>query len=193
MWACKFLQCKSQLQPNSQQTADKFDVAHLAPALVGNWERGAASPQMEWMHSMCAKLSPGGGTKLSAIAADRILAVCRAGPVSAVWGWVVVVVFTCTVALSMAEITSSLPNAGGPYFWVRPSPPHTVHVTYHYPHIFQAVCPTNAEFPPKAPKGRACKGSFSNFEMQAAMRCFCNVLPRWQPGFCRARLLGCCV
>ena len=33
------------------------------------------------------------------------------------WGWVVVCFMTSFVALSMAEITSSLPSSGGPYFW----------------------------------------------------------------------------
>ncbi|KAK9806414.1 hypothetical protein WJX73_003539 [Symbiochloris irregularis] len=39
------------------------------------------------------------------------------GPVSAIWGWVVASVVTMSVGLSMAEIVSACPNAGGPYFW----------------------------------------------------------------------------
>lgn len=34
-----------------------------------------------------------------------------------VWGWVVVAVFTMAVGLAMAEICSSIPTSGGPYFW----------------------------------------------------------------------------
>lgn len=32
-------------------------------------------------------------------------------------GWIIVSVFTMTVALSMAEIVSAIPTAGGPYYW----------------------------------------------------------------------------
>ncbi|KAL7318613.1 polyamine transporter tpo5 [Mucor circinelloides] len=39
------------------------------------------------------------------------------GPVVMVWGWVVVAVFTMTVALSMAEISSAYPTSGGLYWW----------------------------------------------------------------------------
>ncbi|KAK9806449.1 hypothetical protein WJX73_008244 [Symbiochloris irregularis] len=39
------------------------------------------------------------------------------GPVSAVWGWVLVSVMTMFVGLAMAEIVSACPHAGGPYFW----------------------------------------------------------------------------
>ncbi|GAQ79259.1 amino acid transporter protein [Klebsormidium nitens] len=39
------------------------------------------------------------------------------GPVSVVWGWVVVSFFTLFIAASMAEICSSYPTAGGLYFW----------------------------------------------------------------------------
>jgi amino acid transporter len=39
------------------------------------------------------------------------------GPVSAVWGWLIVGIFTTFVALSLAEIASSFPTAGGPYYW----------------------------------------------------------------------------
>ena len=40
-----------------------------------------------------------------------------AGPLAASVGWPVVSVFTLTVALSMAELTSAFPTAGGLYFW----------------------------------------------------------------------------
>ncbi|KAK9805852.1 hypothetical protein WJX73_008115 [Symbiochloris irregularis] len=39
------------------------------------------------------------------------------GPVVCVWVWVVVCFFTTFVGLSMAEIVSGLPTAGGPFFW----------------------------------------------------------------------------
>ena len=39
------------------------------------------------------------------------------GPVAVTWGWVVVGVFTTFVALSMAEIASTYPTAGGLYYW----------------------------------------------------------------------------
>lgn len=38
-----------------------------------------------------------------------------AGPVAATWGWVLIVAMTLTIALSMAEICSSLPTTGGVY------------------------------------------------------------------------------
>ncbi|KAF9519895.1 hypothetical protein BS47DRAFT_1374938 [Hydnum rufescens UP504] len=39
------------------------------------------------------------------------------GPAVMVWGWVVVGFFTTFVGLAMAEICSSIPTSGGPYFW----------------------------------------------------------------------------
>jgi len=39
------------------------------------------------------------------------------GPVSVEWGWIIVGVFTIFVALSMAEIASAYPTAGGLYYW----------------------------------------------------------------------------
>lgn len=39
------------------------------------------------------------------------------GPVSAVYGWILVSVANLLVGLSLAEIASSYPIAGGPYFW----------------------------------------------------------------------------
>ncbi|EIE25071.1 amino acid transporter [Coccomyxa subellipsoidea C-169] len=38
------------------------------------------------------------------------------GPVSIVWGWVLVSIMSLAVASCMAEITSSLPISGGPYY-----------------------------------------------------------------------------
>ncbi|KAK9909174.1 hypothetical protein WJX75_008248 [Coccomyxa subellipsoidea] len=46
------------------------------------------------------------------------IAYTNGGPVSAIWGWVAVSFANLFVALSMAEIVSSYPIAGGPYFWV---------------------------------------------------------------------------
>ncbi|MEW5315989.1 MAG: hypothetical protein WDW38_007383 [Sanguina aurantia] len=39
------------------------------------------------------------------------------GPVGAVWGWFIVSFLTMSVALSMAEICSAFPTAGGLYWW----------------------------------------------------------------------------
>ena len=39
------------------------------------------------------------------------------GPVAVTWGWIIVGVFTTFVALSMAEIASTYPTAGGLYYW----------------------------------------------------------------------------
>ncbi|KAL5761207.1 hypothetical protein ACOSQ2_020045 [Xanthoceras sorbifolium] len=39
------------------------------------------------------------------------------GPLTIIWGWPVVGVFTMTVGLSMAEICSAYPTSGGLYFW----------------------------------------------------------------------------
>ncbi|KAK9918140.1 hypothetical protein WJX75_001594 [Coccomyxa subellipsoidea] len=45
------------------------------------------------------------------------LAYNNGGAPTAIWGWVLVSGMTMTVALTMAEIVSSLPSSGGPYFW----------------------------------------------------------------------------
>jgi amino acid transporter len=39
------------------------------------------------------------------------------GPVAVTWGWLIVSTFTILVALSMAEIASTYPTAGGLYYW----------------------------------------------------------------------------
>src|SRR4051795_3235694 len=39
------------------------------------------------------------------------------GPVAVTWGWVIDGSFTTFVALSMAEIASTYPTAGGLYYW----------------------------------------------------------------------------
>ncbi|EFJ32323.1 hypothetical protein SELMODRAFT_85307 [Selaginella moellendorffii] len=39
------------------------------------------------------------------------------GPVSIVYGWIIVSFFTMCIALSMAEICSAYPTSGGLYFW----------------------------------------------------------------------------
>ncbi|KAG0245024.1 hypothetical protein BGX31_008117 [Mortierella sp. GBA43] len=39
------------------------------------------------------------------------------GPVTVIWGWLVVSLFTLTVGLSLAEICSAYPTTGGLYFW----------------------------------------------------------------------------
>src|SRR3979409_622761 len=39
------------------------------------------------------------------------------GPVAIVWGWPIVGIMTLFVGLSMAEVCSSYPTAGGLYYW----------------------------------------------------------------------------
>ena len=39
------------------------------------------------------------------------------GSVPALWGWLIVAIFNFAVVLSMAELSSAYPMAGGPYFW----------------------------------------------------------------------------
>ena len=39
------------------------------------------------------------------------------GPVAVTWGWLLVGGFCIIVALAMAEIASSMPTAGGLYYW----------------------------------------------------------------------------
>jgi amino acid transporter len=39
------------------------------------------------------------------------------GPVAVSWGWPILCGFVLLVALSMAELTSAFPTAGGPYWW----------------------------------------------------------------------------
>src|ERR1700724_2356395 len=41
----------------------------------------------------------------------------QGGPAIIVWGWPVVGIFTLLVGLSMAEVCSSFPTAGGLYYW----------------------------------------------------------------------------
>ena len=45
------------------------------------------------------------------------LAFQNGGPVAVTWGWLIVGFFTTFVALSMAEIASTYPTAGGLYYW----------------------------------------------------------------------------
>ena len=47
------------------------------------------------------------------------------GPAIIVWGWPIVGIFTLLVGLSMAEVCSSFPTAGGLYYWAaKLSPRH---------------------------------------------------------------------
>ncbi|DBB05374.1 TPA: hypothetical protein ACH3X3_010590 [Trebouxia sp. C0006] len=54
---------------------------------------------------------------LTGITGSYGIAFGNGGPVSAVWGWVLVAGMTSFVGLAMAEIVSALPSSGGPYFW----------------------------------------------------------------------------
>jgi amino acid transporter len=40
-------------------------------------------------------------------------------------GWLIVCFMTFFVGLSMAEIVSSIPTSGGPYFWAAMLAPHS--------------------------------------------------------------------
>src|SRR5437773_6298828 len=39
------------------------------------------------------------------------------GPAAVAWGWPILCGFVLLVAVSMAELTSAFPTAGGPYWW----------------------------------------------------------------------------
>jgi amino acid transporter len=41
------------------------------------------------------------------------------GPVAVSIGWPVICLFVLTVAVSMSELTSKYPTAGGPYWWAH--------------------------------------------------------------------------
>src|SRR4051812_45457654 len=41
------------------------------------------------------------------------------GPIAVSWGWPILCFFVLMVALSMAELTSRYPTAGGPYWWAH--------------------------------------------------------------------------
>ncbi|KAJ3553647.1 hypothetical protein NM688_g3497 [Phlebia brevispora] len=52
-----------------------------------------------------------------AIASTLALSLPCGGPVALIWGWTVCGTFVMTVALSIAELSSAAPTAGGLYFW----------------------------------------------------------------------------
>ncbi len=53
------------------------------------------------------------------------------GPAIIVWGWPIVGIMTLLVGLSMAEVCSSFPTAGGLYYWAaKLSPRHGVVIGY---------------------------------------------------------------
>src|SRR6266446_7638458 len=39
------------------------------------------------------------------------------GPIAIAWGWPIICAFVLLVAVSMSELTSAFPTAGGPYWW----------------------------------------------------------------------------
>jgi amino acid transporter len=59
------------------------------------------------------------------------------GPVSAVYGWIGVSITNLLVALSMAEIVSAYPIAGGPYFWCADTCPAVFYLQSCTAHIQQ--------------------------------------------------------
>ena len=46
-----------------------------------------------------------------------LIAFGQGGPVAVTWGWLIVGLMSTIVALSMAEIASAYPTAGGLYYW----------------------------------------------------------------------------
>src|SRR5579871_5359357 len=54
---------------------------------------------------------------LSGCLTSFLLGIDLAGPAAASIGWPIVSVFTLLVALSMAELASAFPTAGGLYYW----------------------------------------------------------------------------
>ncbi|CAK0780294.1 hypothetical protein CVIRNUC_005001 [Coccomyxa viridis] len=54
---------------------------------------------------------------LTGITSSFSIAYNNGGPVSLIWGWFWVAIMTMSVGIAMAEIVSSLPSSGGPYFW----------------------------------------------------------------------------
>ncbi|KAK9809405.1 hypothetical protein WJX73_003093 [Symbiochloris irregularis] len=54
---------------------------------------------------------------LTGIGAGLSTAWNNSGPAAAIYGWKLVSLFSLFIGLSMAEIVSGLPSAGGPYFW----------------------------------------------------------------------------
>src|SRR5580700_11501839 len=45
------------------------------------------------------------------------IAMTNGGPVDMTWGWLLVGAMTLVVGLGMAEVCSSMPTAGGLYYW----------------------------------------------------------------------------
>lgn len=78
----------------------------LAPEPLTKWGlKGSA------FRTSCAECST------AVFAASLSIGWTNGGPVSIVWGWILVSVMSLTVAACIAEITSSLPISGGPYYW----------------------------------------------------------------------------
>ena len=56
---------------------------------------------------------------MTGVTATYSLGYNSGGPVTIVWGWVIVATFSMILAASLAEICSSLPTSGGNYFWAH--------------------------------------------------------------------------
>ncbi|ANB14005.1 Hnm1p [Sugiyamaella lignohabitans] len=54
----------------------------------------------------------------TALGGSLVEAMNAGGPVALVWGWIIVCAFSLMVALSLAELASAYPVAGGQYSWV---------------------------------------------------------------------------
>ncbi|KAI6130304.1 amino acid/polyamine transporter I [Pisolithus croceorrhizus] len=53
------------------------------------------------------------------LASVLVYAIPNGGPVAMVWGWAVASVFILCIGLSIAELASAAPTAGGVYFWTH--------------------------------------------------------------------------
>ncbi|KAI6135074.1 amino acid/polyamine transporter I [Pisolithus croceorrhizus] len=56
---------------------------------------------------------------LPSLASVLIYSIPNGGPAAMVWGWLVASAFIFTTALSIAELASAAPTAGGVYFWTH--------------------------------------------------------------------------
>lgn len=56
---------------------------------------------------------------LPSLASVLVYSIPNGGPAAMVWGWLVASAFIFTTGLSMAELASAAPTAGGVYFWTH--------------------------------------------------------------------------
>lgn len=56
---------------------------------------------------------------LPSLASVLVYSIPNGGPAAMVWGWLVASAFIFTTGLSIAELASAAPTAGGVYFWTH--------------------------------------------------------------------------